>query len=145
MVLKNTRLERGFHPSLFLGNLMYDGLLNIVIPSGGRLVRYVDVIDLIISKQRIVESDRLSRIIRWLHKCKLKLAVEKSVATLVNRKVFQVPKIGVVILNSGTVKLDTKLTFTKHIKKVWINHGQLRPPCAKLCQTWTKQSRLAYI
>ena len=116
----------------FLWNLMYDGLLNMNLQKGAKLIGYADDIALVVSQQEselveIVTNDSLSRCSRWLTNNGLQLAVAKTEAILVtDRRKFKIPNI---TLQNNEVKfsrslcylgvqLDDKLSFKPHINIV---------------------------
>lgn len=116
----------------FLWNLMYDGLLNIILPKGAKIVGYADDIALIVDQPstelvEITANDSLSRISRWLVSKKLSLAPHKTEAILITRRRnFNLPKLlvdGYDIKIENSLKylgviLDNRLSFTQHVKTV---------------------------
>lgn len=116
----------------FLWNVMYDGLLNINLQVGAKLVGYADDIALVINQPtaelvEIIANDSLSRCNRWLCKNGLELAVPKTEAMLVtNRRVFNMPKIHLQNSDIGMkrsicylgIQLDDKLGFGQHVRNI---------------------------
>lgn len=116
----------------FLWNVMYDGLLNLDLPDGAKLVGYADDIALVINQRtsdliEIVANDSLCRCSNWLWRNGLKLAVPKTEAILVtDRRVFKEPKI---LLQASQiffkrnlcylgVQLDDNLSFKQHVLNI---------------------------
>lgn len=114
----------------FLWNVMYDGLLNLELQDGAKLVGYADDVALVITRQRsevleIIANDSISRCDRWLRKNGLQLAAAKTEAILItDRRVFKMPKLIVqheeINLSHSLkylgVQLDDKLNFHKHVE-----------------------------
>ena len=115
-----------------LWNLMYDGLLNLNLPDGSKLVGYADDVALLVDQPttpliEIVTNDCLGRINTWLRSKNLELAASKTEAILVTkRRSFVCPKLkvdGYEINIGGNLKylgviLDSKLSFEPHIRMV---------------------------
>lgn len=116
----------------FLWNVMYDGLLNMELPKGAKLIGYADDIALINIQPtseliQIVGNDSLRRCSHWLRKHGLQLAAHKTEAILVtNKRKFIPPRLrqqDVDITLSKSlcylgVQLDDKLNFCQHIKNI---------------------------
>lgn len=116
----------------FLWNVMYDGLLNLDLPEGVKLVGYADDIALVANKKtaeliEIVVNDSLCRCNRWLRRNGLQLAVPKTEAILVtNRRVFSIPRIRLQDIEISFkrslcylgVQLDEKLSFKQHVLNI---------------------------
>lgn len=116
----------------FLWNVMYDGLLNLVLQEGAKLVGYADDIALVIHQQtaeliEIIANDSLSRCNRWLWRNGLQLAVPKTEAILVtNRRVFRPPILRLqdsdITLKRSLcylgVQLDDTLSFRQHVQNI---------------------------
>lgn len=116
----------------FLWNVMYDGLLNLDLQVGAKLVGYADDIALVVNQQNaelieIVVNDSLCRCNRWLRRNGLQLAVPKTEAILVtDRRVFITPTIRLqdceIPLKRSLcylgVQLDDKLCFKQHILNI---------------------------
>lgn len=116
----------------FLWNVMYDGLLDMRLPEGAKLIGYADDVAVIISQStakhlEITANDALGRCDRWLRGNGLQLAAAKTEAILVtNRRVFQTPvlkirqnevQFGRSLQYLGII-LDDKLNFHKHAEYV---------------------------
>lgn len=116
----------------FLWNVMYDGLLNLKLQNGAKLVGYADDIALVVTQPNtdlieIVSNGCLSRCDRWLRKHSLQLAPAKTEAILVtNRRVYRKPTL---VLQNTTielkrsllylgVQLDDNLNFIEHLQMV---------------------------
>lgn len=116
----------------FLWNVMYDGLLNLELQQGGKLVGYADDIALVVNQQtaelvEIVVNDSLCRCNRWLRRNGLQLAVPKTEAILVtDRRVFKIPRIRLMDIDIPFkrslcylgVQLDDKLSFKQHVLNI---------------------------
>lgn len=116
----------------FLWNVMYDGLLNMKLQEGAKLVGFADDIALVISQPipeliEIVGNDCLGRCDRWLNKHGLELAAAKTEAILVtDRRVFDMPKMrlrnNIVTFSRSLrylgVQIDSKLKFKEHVEIV---------------------------
>ena len=116
----------------FLWNVMYDGLLNLDLQDGAKLVGYADDIALVINQKtpelvEIIANDSLSRCSRWLWRNGLQLAVPKTEAILVtNRRVFKTPELFLqetfIPLKRSLcylgIQLDDKLGFAQHVRNI---------------------------
>lgn len=116
----------------FLWNVMYDGLLNLGLQGGAKLVGYADDIALVIYQPtadliEIIANDSLSRCNRWLWRNGLQLAVPKTEAILVtDRRVFKIPKLRLqdseITLKRSLcylgVQLDDTLGFGQHVRNI---------------------------
>lgn len=116
----------------FLWNIMYDGLLNLALPGGSKLVGYADDVALIVDQPsapltEIITNDCLGRIHRWLNSRNLALAAAKTEAIIVTkRRSFEYPKLrvdGYEIPISTNLKylgivLDSRLSFKDHVEMV---------------------------
>lgn len=78
---------------------MYDGLLNMKLQDGSKLIGYADDIALVVSQPttelvEIVANDCLSRCNKWLKNAGLELAITKTEAIFVtSRRNFNKPNI----------------------------------------------------
>lgn len=116
----------------FLWNVMYDGLLNMSLPSGAHLIGYADDIALVTIHNlpqalEIITNDSLYRCDRWIREHGLSLAAEKTEAILVtNRRIFEMPKIRIQNQNVSFgkslkylgIQLDSQLNFKIHLRAI---------------------------
>jgi Reverse transcriptase (RNA-dependent DNA polymerase)/Endonuclease-reverse transcriptase len=112
-----------------LWNILYDGLLRLTLPDGAELVAFADDIALLvlgkcIQSIEIIAAEALRRVLRWMDRSLLQLAVEKTEAVLFTRKrALPTPKLvigGFRVPFKGSLKylgvnLDAKLIFHQHI------------------------------
>lgn len=115
-----------------LWNIIYDGLLRLRLQEGSSLVGFAYDVGLVIiyhnsEWMKMVVNESLTRIAWWISNHGLELAFAKSEAVMLTRKwAFRKPVIlsgSHVMLVKRSVKylgvlLDSKLTFTHHLRAV---------------------------
>lgn len=149
----NTNLKRinsGVPQGSVLGptlwNILYNNLLEIVMPQDVRLIGFADDVALMVtaaSEDLLMSraNTALQRISRWMERRKLRLAPEKTEAVLLTKKrkinpvKFKIENVNIeptrVIKYLG-VWLDTKLSFTAHIKKTCIKANKTTAALSRL-------------
>lgn len=128
-----------------LWNVMYDGLLKLVLPSETKLVAFADDVAIVIVSKHLEEinftfDETFSKIRQWMHSAGLKLAEHKTEAVLVTgRKLVETTTLQVGDYELTTqpyirylgVMIDSRLSFKKQVEYASAKASTVR---ATLCR-----------
>ncbi|KMQ84101.1 reverse transcriptase, partial [Lasius niger] len=137
---------QGFVLGPLLWNIMYDGLLKLVLPSEARLVAFADDVAVVIVAKHLedinfVFDETFAKIRRWMESVGLKLAEHKTEAVLIisKKQVETITlRVGDYELTSQSfirylgVMIDTRLSFKQQAEHVSTKASAVRTVLSRL-------------